>query len=268
MTGTSNICIGRLCDNAVTSGSSNVGLGAVAMQLVQDGSQNVGLGTEALQNNVSGNNNVCVGTRCLEDTTSSNNAALGDNALQKVTSGDFNTGLGAKAGITSVAGNATTTGDAQTYIGYQSGPSNATLLFNATAIGYNATVGISSAMVLGGTGTDAIKVAIGTTTPTTTLTVYGVVTSSTAVPTISCDAGTGVMTAESTSQHGEFVAGAAAVDCTITFAAAYPKKPKCSSNDETHFRLIRLVPTTTTLQFISTATLSSDTIQYDCHGAP
>ena len=201
LSGSSNVCMGSLCNNALTSGSDNGGIGNRVNVLLQDGSSNWCVAAECLENNVSGSNNSGFGERTLEDNTNSNNSCFGFNCFQKVTSGDFNTGLGGKAGVTSVAGNATTTGDAQTYIGYQSGPSNATSLFNATAIGYNATVAISSAMALGGTGTGAVKVAIGTTTPTTSLTVYGVITSSTAVPAIACDAGTGVMAAGRTQPH-------------------------------------------------------------------
>src|SRR5690606_38025058 len=43
----------------------------------------------------------------------------------------------------------------------------------STAIGYNAQVGCSNCMVLGGTGVNAVSVGIGTTTPSRTLTVAG-----------------------------------------------------------------------------------------------
>lgn len=112
------------------------------------------------------------------------------------------------------------------------------------------------------------KVSVGTTTTSTALSVYGVITSSTPIPSISCSAGTGVLGAESTNQHGNFVAGTAATSCTVTFTTAWPKKPSCFCNDETNTLLTKAVGTTTTLVCSSLSALTGDTITYGCQGAP
>jgi hypothetical protein len=92
--------------------------------------------------------------------------ALGDYALTSDTSGSDNTAVGFNAGA------ANTTGSNNTYLGYQANPGSNNLS-NATAIGANATVSESSALVLGGTGVNAVSVGIGTATPAYTLDVQG-----------------------------------------------------------------------------------------------
>lgn len=116
---------------------------------------------------------------------------------------------------------------------------------------------------------DAVgNVGLSTPTPSTRLSVYGIITSSTPIPSISCNAGTGVMASRSTDQHGEFVAGAAAANCTITFTQTWPKKPNCWCNDETNIVVVRATPTTTTLKCDVAIDFGGDTIQYGCMGAP
>ena len=65
-----------------------------------------------------------------------------------------------------------TTGNNNTALGDGAGPSIGTLI-NATALGYNASVSQSNSLVLGGTGTNAVSVGIGTSTPGFTLDVNG-----------------------------------------------------------------------------------------------
>jgi hypothetical protein len=99
-----------------------------------------------LTNNSSGNNNTANGKDALKDnSTGSSNTAIGYGALSTNTTGNNNTTVGYGADVTSGG------------------------LTKATAIGYNAKVAASSSLVLGGTGSDAVKVGIGTTTPTVTL---------------------------------------------------------------------------------------------------
>jgi hypothetical protein len=124
-------------------------------------------------------------------TTGSGNTASGYQALETNTSGGFNTALG----TTSLAGNTTGTynsavgyfsgqalggavlGNNNTFIG--AGAAGATVhnLTNATAIGSNAEVAESNALVLGAvTGVNSgtsVNVGIGTTTPSYTLDVSG-----------------------------------------------------------------------------------------------
>ena len=97
----------------------------------------------------------------------------------------------------------------------------------------------------------------------------GVIVSSGPAPTIACNAGTGVVQINSNNNHGEFVAGAAAANCTLTFANAWPSKPRCWCNNETTTDLARAVPTTTTIQCVSAdGNFGGETIQYGCMGAP
>jgi hypothetical protein len=72
-----------------------------------------------------------------------------------------NTALGDNAGVTANGANANTTGDNNTFLGYNAGPGTSTQLSNATAIGSNATVSEDNALVLG----NAVNVGIGTATP-------------------------------------------------------------------------------------------------------
>jgi len=58
-----------------------------------------------------------------------------------------------------------TSGEYNVAIGYQADVTSGTLS-NATAIGYNAKVGASNNLILGGTGASAVKVGIGTNTAT------------------------------------------------------------------------------------------------------
>jgi len=77
------------------------------------------------------------------------------------------------AGVTANGNNANTSGSNNTFLGYQSGPGSTTQLTNATAIGANALVSENNALVLGGTGANAVNVGIGTATPASTLDVQG-----------------------------------------------------------------------------------------------
>lgn len=116
------------------------------------GTDNVGVGGGALLKNSSGNSNVAAGTTALNlNTTGSNNTAAGSTALASNTTGSNNTALGANAGP-------------------DSGHSN---LSNSTALGANAVVSENNALVLGGTGANAVNVGIGTPTPASTLDVHG-----------------------------------------------------------------------------------------------
>jgi len=130
------------------------------------------LGNYALQSNI-GSNNTATGYRALEsDTTGSDNVANGLEALYDTTGGSGNAG-GNNTAVGAYAGYFNQAGSSNTALGYSAGPdSNSTNLTNSTAIGANAVVSESNALVLGGTGSNAISVGIGTATPGATLDVH------------------------------------------------------------------------------------------------
>jgi hypothetical protein len=177
--------------NQKMTGGQNVGVGWAALLDNTTGADNTAIGLEALDSNTFGIQNTAVGESALFSNSlgftgvpsSSGNTAVGYAAAAGNTGGFYNTALGYYA----LAGNATgdyntangfyaldtnTTGNFNTAIGYQAGPSTNNLS-NTTAIGSGAAVGESNALVLGGTGPNAVNVGIGTPTPQYMLDVHG-----------------------------------------------------------------------------------------------
>ncbi|MEI6348558.1 MAG: tail fiber domain-containing protein [Bacteroidota bacterium] len=135
--------------------SNNAAIGVCALQNNQptstsNGKENTAIGNFALQSNTIGYSNVASGFRALcVNSSGYQNTAIGWNVLQTNTTGYNNTAIGYNANVSTGA------------------------LTNATAIGANATVGASNSLVLGGTGSYAVNVGIGTTTPAAKLDVQG-----------------------------------------------------------------------------------------------
>ena len=178
--GAQNTGVGLDALAATTTGTGNTGSGAYALAANTTGGNNTALGNSAMQSNTSGANNTAVGWGALETSASqSGNTAVGANTLSANTTGASNTAAGELA----LAGN--TTGQKNTALGQNTGSSNLTGSDNtfigtnanvttdgltmATAIGYGATAGQSNSLVLGGTGTSAVSVGIGTSTPLASL---------------------------------------------------------------------------------------------------
>ena len=112
--------------------------------------ENTFIGNEAGLFTTSGNKNVAIGSLVLEENvTGNNNTAIGAQALNNNISGSNNTALGFNANV--LGGN----------------------ISNATALGYQARVANSNSLVLGGIGANAVKVGIGTDSPTELLTLAG-----------------------------------------------------------------------------------------------
>jgi hypothetical protein len=138
------------------------------------GGDNVGTGQIALLNNTTGNENTADGVAALKlNTSGSDNSAVGLFALSANTTGSFNTGVGSNALL------ANTAGSSNTALGANAGPdSGHPSLKNATAIGANAQVTASNALILGsingvnGATADTL-VGIGTTAPAAKLDVHG-----------------------------------------------------------------------------------------------
>jgi hypothetical protein len=173
-TGFQNTAIGTFALQSNTTGSSNTAVGASALGANTNGNNNTASGIQALAFNTSGGNNTANGLAALvQNTTGNSNSAIGSGALALNTTGFSNTAVGQDAGVTATSANANTTGSSNTFIGFSAGPGTSTQLTNATAIGANAIVSESNAVVLGGTGASAVDVGIGTTTPGQTLDVVG-----------------------------------------------------------------------------------------------
>lgn len=125
-------------------------------------------------------------------------------------------------------------------------------------------------VVMTSTGTSFGVAGSGTNTPvpTTALSVYGVVTSSTAIPTSTCDAGTPTVGANSTNQHGAITSGALATACTVTFSAAWPKTPVCTFISDTALGSPRVSAVSTTEVTFNATSFNGAIIYYQCMGAP
>lgn len=186
VTGGGNTAAGYRALAVNSLGYSNTAMGYQAMSLNTTAGRNTAVGVGALSTQSFSNSNVlwdsfntAVGSDALtftqptDVTNGSFNTALGGRALENNTTGYNNVGIGYQAGLPAVAGFAQTTGNNNTFIGVYSGLGTATQLTNATAIGYNSRVGASNSLVLGGLGVDAVKVGIGTATPTESLDVIG-----------------------------------------------------------------------------------------------
>ncbi|MGO9274963.1 MAG: beta strand repeat-containing protein [Terriglobia bacterium] len=150
----------------------NTAIGYGALEALTSGRGNTASGYEALYSNTAGLINTASGYKALIlNTTGEDNTASGGYALYSDMTGSNNTAVGFKAGTNSAL-TSPTTGSNSTFVGAYA---NATVdgLTNATAIGYNALVGESNALVLGGTAGNAVQVGIGTATPQFTLDVQG-----------------------------------------------------------------------------------------------
>jgi hypothetical protein len=148
-----------------TTGSYLTASGFQALYSNTTGIENAASGYNALYSNTTGYYNVASGDFALfSNSTGAENTAVGLEALDDNTTGAQNTAVGTAA----LSNNAT--GNDLTCIGYDCTAARDGL-HNATAIGAHAVVGESNALVLGGTGKYAVKVGIGTTTPSNILTI-------------------------------------------------------------------------------------------------
>jgi trimeric autotransporter adhesin len=170
-TGSGNTGVGTQAlvgsDSGTVNGSQNTGVGVAAIFSDTIGSDNTAIGWSALKLNTTGSENAGSGYGTLaQNTTGNYNDADGMLSLYQNTTGNGNTGIGYVALYNNV------TGSNNTALGAGAGPDPAsTNLTNATAIGYGAVVSESNALILGGTGGDAVKVGIGTATPTNVFTI-------------------------------------------------------------------------------------------------
>ncbi|MBD2753514.1 TMF family protein [Spirosoma sp. BT704] len=161
-TGDGNAFLGFSAGQYNTTGAGNTFTGGNAGPLNTTGSYNAFTGYGAGNLNTTGSNNAYVGNRAGATTTSGNgNTFMGSFSGYGNTTGGQNTYLGQNTGF---IGNAS--GNNNVFIGYQAGVDAAgTVVNNAAAIGANAIVTQSNSIILGGTGSNVIKVGIGNTAP-------------------------------------------------------------------------------------------------------
>jgi uncharacterized protein YaiE (UPF0345 family) len=163
-TGSGNTGTGQYSLWDITGGSNNTAAGIGALEADTSGGYNTGSGYQALQTNSAGSANSAMGACALVNTGSTGNPYQCVFSAPGVA--DANTALGVNAGATILTGNS------NTFLGFNADATTGALT-NATALGANAKVGASNAMVLGGTGANAVNVGIGTSTPGAILEVDG-----------------------------------------------------------------------------------------------
>lgn len=157
--------LGANAGNFTMTGGGNVAVGSGNpgnLSANTTGIDNTAIGRQVLASNTTGNFNTASGVLALfSNTLGHANVAAGSNALDQNTEGTSNVAIGSLAGRTGTVANANKTGSNNTFIGFSSGPGTSTQLNNATAIGANAHVSASNALVLG----NGVNVGIGTETP-------------------------------------------------------------------------------------------------------
>ncbi|GAB3700622.1 hypothetical protein GCM10027592_27780 [Spirosoma flavus] len=166
-TGTNNTVLGYQAGHN-NNGSLNTFVGNQAGFFNTIGGSNTFMGNDAGQKNLLGNDNAFVGAGTgFNNTVGSRNTFFGKNAGTN-SNGNNNAFFGVDAGSN------TTTGSNNTMLGYNAQPVNGTLQ-NAVAIGYNATVALNNAIVLGDPANTSIAVGIGTNAPQYPLDVRGII---------------------------------------------------------------------------------------------
>ena len=174
-TGGNNLLFGFDTGKALTSGSNNVALGVTSLRACTSGMQNFVLGTGSLYSLTTGNYNIAIGVLCLSNSNGSNNIGIGTSCAG-VSQGNDNTyigyytapsasldggntgiGRGAFTNLTTgqyctavggFSGNIVTTGNFNTFIGWDTKLSSGALTF-ATAIGAGTIATASNGIFLG-----------------------------------------------------------------------------------------------------------------------
>jgi hypothetical protein len=177
-TGVQNTALGNGVLPVLTTGNNNNAFGVGALASNTTGSNNIANGVASMSTNVTGSYNIAIGELSLYGNKTSNNLGIGYTCLYNNQSGQFNAAVGFQSLYNTTGGNNTalgyntglvnTTGSQNTFIGCEAdaGVNNLT---NATAIGYQAIVSVSNAVVLGNNA----NVGIGISSPTYKLHVVG-----------------------------------------------------------------------------------------------
>lgn len=177
-----NLFVGNNSGNNTLSGGSNTAMGFFTMPSASSASENTAFGAGTLENIIDGIANTCIGYNAGGLLTSSSlNVLIGPLAGKSITNNaNSNVGIGVHSINTLVngddnvavgdgSGNGQINLDGCTFIGAFA-TASVDGLINSTAIGTNAQVAVSSAIVL---GSGSENVGIGTSSPTRLLTVLG-----------------------------------------------------------------------------------------------
>lgn len=157
--GTNNTGTGLAALTANTSGGGNTAIGSFAMYSNQKGQVNTAIGAYALNSNLSDANTALGEQALVSNTTGYENTAAGYDALGNNLDGGFNVAFGPYTLFDNTSGNANTavgassgggtmgSSSSNTFLG-ASASSSVNPINNATAIGANAIVGESNALIL------------------------------------------------------------------------------------------------------------------------
>jgi hypothetical protein len=146
-TGGYNTANGRSALVLNTTGGSNTASGAYALAGNTTGAENTAAGYQALVSTTTGGSNTASGYQALHsNTTGGYNVAVGNQSLNQNTTGDFSVGIGFYSGQTADGSAGTGSGNTAVGAGAAFGTGS---ISNASAIGNNAVVSESNALVLG-----------------------------------------------------------------------------------------------------------------------
>jgi hypothetical protein len=150
LTGFNNTAVGFVALASNVHGNDNVALGHSAMYSNSSGSWNVAIGLQSLYMNTTGLNNVAVGRDAnFSNTTGNWNTGLGVDAIPGGETGSGNTGVGGESGYTENLANQNVSGNLNTWVGYQSGPSSPAQHDGVIGIGYRSKTSKDWQAVLG-----------------------------------------------------------------------------------------------------------------------
>ena len=178
-TGNDNTFVGNLAGLLNTTGAANTFMGSGAGVTNSSGIANVFIGSQAGYNNTTGTGNMFLGQQAGGNNTTANyNLFMGNGSGGATTTGSGNTAIGDGSGLHNTTGQRNVsigqyaglnnqTGTDNVFIGYgaKAGTVNPTNVTNSVAIGANAIVSQSNAIVLG----NGANVGIGTSTPSAKL---------------------------------------------------------------------------------------------------
>jgi hypothetical protein len=173
-----NTAVGYVCLASNVSGIDNTAFGHSAMYYNVGGVENTAVGLHSLYRNTFGNHNVAIGRDANYSNTTGNwNTGLGVDAIPGVETGQGNTSAGGESGYTEFMSNQCVTGNYNTWLGYQSGPSSPAEHDYVIGLGHRAKTGKDWQAVFGSPQTAETllhgNVGINATDPAATLVVMG-----------------------------------------------------------------------------------------------